>query len=43
MALEKIFKVSPISLCMGAKDHLGVANFDPRGMVGKIYIGDHKT
>ena len=28
-------------MSMGAKDHWGVANLDPRGMVGKIYVGDH--
>ena len=26
---------------MGANDPLGVANLDPRGMVGRIYVGDH--
>ena len=28
---------------MGAKDHRGVANLDPRVMVGRIYVGDHWT
>ena len=37
MALEKkIFKVFP-----GAKYHLDMANLDPRGMVFRIYVGDH--
>ena len=26
---------------MGANDPRGVANLDPRGMVGRIYVGDH--
>ena len=26
---------------MGANEPWGVANFDPRGMVGRIYVGDH--
>ena len=25
---------------MGAKDHQSVANLDPWGMVGRIYVGD---
>ena len=28
---------------MGAKDPLGVANLDPRGMVGRIYVRVHLT
>ena len=28
---------------MGANELRGVANFDPRGMVGRIYVGDHLT
>ena len=28
---------------MGANESCGVANLDPRGMVGRIYVGDHKT
>ena len=27
----------------GANNPLGVANLDPRGMVGRIYVGDHLT
>ena len=28
---------------MGANEPRGLANLDPRGMTGKIYIGDHLT
>ena len=28
---------------MGANKPQGVANLDPRGMVGRIYVGDHLT
>ena len=28
---------------MGANEPRGVANFDPRGMVRRIYEGDHLT
>ena len=28
---------------MAANDLWGVANLDPRGMVGMIYVGDHLT
>ena len=28
---------------MGANDPRGVANLDPRGMIGRIYVGDHLT
>ena len=28
---------------MGAKDNRGGGNFDPRGMVGRIYVGGHQT
>ena len=28
---------------MGANDPQGMANLDPRGMVGRIYIGDYQT
>ena len=28
---------------MGDNDPRGVANFDPMGMVGRIYVGDHLT
>ena len=28
---------------MGANEHQDVANLDPRGMVGRIYVGNHLT
>ena len=28
---------------MGANDLRGTANLDPRGIVGRIYVGDHQT
>ena len=28
---------------MGANELWGVANLDPRGMIGRIYVGDHRT
>ena len=28
---------------MRANEPRGVANLDPRGMVGRIYVGDHLT
>ena len=28
---------------MRTNDPPGVANLDPRGMVGRIYVGDHST
>ena len=28
---------------MGANDPRGVANLDPRGMIGRIYVGCHQT
>ena len=39
MASEKIF--FPHYKSMGANDPPGVANLDPRGMDGRIYVGDH--
>ena len=26
---------------MGANDPQGVASLDPRGLIGRIYVGDH--
>ena len=26
---------------MGANDPRGVASLDPRGLIGRIYVGDH--
>ena len=28
---------------VGANDPQGMANLDPRGMVGRIYVGDYQT
>ena len=28
---------------MGANDPRCMANLDPRGMAGRIYVGDHQT
>ena len=28
---------------MGAKDPQGAANLDPRGIVGRLFVGDHYT
>ena len=28
---------------MGANEPQGMANYNPRGMVGRIYVGDHLT
>ena len=41
----KIRNVQSFSLykSMGAIEPWGVANLDPRGMVGRIYVGDHLT
>ena len=30
-------------MSMGANEPRGVANWDPRGMVGRIYVDDHLT
>ena len=37
---EDFLRFSPYK-SMGVNDPPGIANLDPRGMVGKIYIGDH--
>ena len=37
---KKIFEVFSI-ISMGANEPRDVANLDPRGMVGRIYVGDH--
>ena len=41
MVSEKIFKVFHIISLMGTLDPLGEASLDPRGLIGKIYVGDH--
>ena len=35
------FLVFPHYKSMGAYDPKGMASSDPRGMVGRIYVGDH--
>ena len=30
-------------MSMEANDPQGVASLDPRGMIGRIYVGDHYT
>ena len=37
---KKIFEVFPI-MSMGANDHWGMANLDPRGLIGRIHVGNH--
>ena len=39
MVSEKIFL--RFSHYMGANDPWGMANLDPRGFIGRIYVGDH--
>ena len=39
MPLGKSFKVFAYNETMEAKDNRGVASLDPRGMVGRIYVG----
>ena len=43
MVSEKIFQVCFHYKSMGANEHQGMANMDPRGMVGRIYVGDPST
>ena len=38
-----MFLFFPHYKSMGANDPRGVANLDPRGIVGRIYVGDHLT
>ena len=40
---KKIFEVFPFKRLweVTCNEPQGVANLDPRGMVGKIYVGDH--
>ena len=40
---KKIFKSFSHCKSMGANDPRGGAIFDPRGMIGRIYIEDHYT
>ena len=38
---KKIFLRFSYCKSMGANDPRGVANLDPRGMIGRIYLGYH--
>ena len=40
---KKIFLRFSHYKSMGANDSQGVASLDPRGMIGRIYVGDHYT
>ena len=40
---KKIFFCFSHCKSMGANDPRGSAIFDPRGMIGRIYIEDHQT
>ena len=40
---KKIFEVFSHYKSMRANEPWGVANLDPWGMVGRIYVGDHLT
>ena len=43
MVLEEkfFFKFFIHNKSMGAHDPRGVASLDPRGFIGRIYVGDH--
>ena len=43
VVLEKIFLCFSHCKSMGANDPRGRAIFNPRGMIGRIYIKDHYT
>ena len=43
MISEKIFFCFSHCKFMGANDPRDVANLDPKGMIGSIYVGYHKT
>ena len=43
VAEKKIFLCFSHCKSMGANDPRGGAIFDPRGMIGRIYIKDHYT
>ena len=40
---KKIFDIFSLYKSVGANEPRGVTNLDPRGMVGRIYVGDHLT
>ena len=43
MVSEDFFKVFPPIIKKLMTDSQGMAKLDPKGMVGTIYAGDHKT
>ena len=40
---EKIFLSFSHCKSMGANDPLGMASLDPKGLIGRIYVGGHYT
>ena len=38
---KKIFLSFSHYKFMGANDSRGMASLDPRGLIGRIYVGDH--
>ena len=40
MVLEDLFTFSHLE-SMGAIDPCGMASLDPRGLISRIYVGDH--
>ena len=38
---KKIFLRFAHYKSMGTNDPQGIANLDPRGFIGRIYVGDH--
>ena len=38
---KKMFLIFPHYNSMEANDSRGVASLDPRGLIGRIYVGDH--
>ena len=40
---EKVVLSFSYYKCMGANDPRGVASLGPRGLIGRIYVGDHLT
>ena len=38
---KKIFKVFSNYKSMGANEPQGVATLDPKGLIGRIYVGGH--
>ena len=40
---EDFFFMFSYCMTMGDDDPMGVANLDPRGMIGRIYVGYHLT